>query len=114
MKTLFILSAFLFSQSFLFSQPTLTQSNTAPSPGDIFITYDADTSIQPGQSGPNVNWVFNNLHIDTTMNIENFENPSATPYVNAVPGASVAEQISGSYNYMSLVNNDFVLLGQVS
>src|SRR5436190_23028727 len=109
-----IIITFLLNTFLLFSQPTLTELNSAPVPGDVFNTFEADTSLQPGAGGANVVWNFGSVLITNNQVATNFISPGATPYPNAFPAATVAQEDAGNYTYYSSDNNNYSVLGQIT
>lgn len=80
---------------------TLTQANHAPANGDVFSTYQVDsTGVSPGASGAGVTWNF--ASVNTHSNISN--NYTATTVNNAAyPNANIS--VSSSANDLSYYNS---------
>ncbi len=96
------------------SQPTLTQANQAPAVGNVFVSYVADTSAQPGSAGANQTWTFSSLNITSTTIVQSFVTPSSTPYASSFPAANVANSIMGSYEYLTSSSSSLILRGAYS
>ena len=93
-----IFTAFLISTS-LFAQISIT-SVYNPQVGDIAKNLNCDTTnINPGNSGPNVNWNFSNLVITQDSSNIYFTSPSLTPYGSSFPQANIAANSNGTYVY---------------
>lgn len=80
---------------------TLTQANHAPANGNVFSTYQVDsTGVSPGAAGAGVSWNFSS--VNTHSNISN--NYTATTVNNAAyPSANIA--IASSTNDLSYYNS---------
>ncbi len=115
-KCLSILAFLLIANVVVFGQgPTLTESNYAPRPGDVFRSYYADTTgVQPGSVGPGQTWDYSTLHIDTARFVRNYIEPSATPYADSFPDATVCFTNPPSYSYMKSTSTEFLILGLAS
>jgi hypothetical protein len=92
--------------------PTLTFSNTGPIPGDVFTSYNADTTgVLNGTAGANQIWNYANLVINTTTTVMNYVDPSTTPYTSSFPTATVCYTNSPLYSYMKANATEYSILG---
>jgi hypothetical protein len=102
MKTIpTILIAFTYSVAA--SQPTLTSANEAI-PGITFNYIFIDTTgIQPGPSGANQIWDFSNVIPSGIASVQNWVDPSTTPYASSYPGSDICQVVDATgnpiYNY---------------
>jgi len=81
------------------AQPTIDQSNFAPSPGESFVL-NASAWMDPGASGADVTWDFSALVIDSTFTYA-YVDPASTPMTDSFPTATVAHAEGGGYAYRS-------------
>jgi hypothetical protein len=93
-----LLSALLFAGTAT-AQPTIDQSNFAPSPGESFVL-NASAWMDPGPSGANVTWDFSALVIDSTFTYA-YVDPASTPMTDSFPTATLAYAEGGGYAYRS-------------
>ena len=86
------------------AQPTITAANFNPVIGQT-LTYHTFTpvSLTPGNAGVNQTWNFAGT-IGTATNTFTYVTPSSTPYGASFPGATVASNQNGAYDYM-IANN---------
>jgi hypothetical protein len=112
MKPIIILLLFTLAQ-FVNAQPILNQSNLVPVVGDLFIQYETDTALQPGLSGANQTWTFNNLNFGATHTI-NYIDVASSPYPNAFPTAAFVEEVGSNYGYYTYDSNFLLNLGTIS
>lgn len=89
MRTALILSTSIFLLLFHFSAQaqTLTQENSAPQIGDVFITH-ASLPIEPGDSGENITWDLSGLVALDTTEIS-YQHPSTHPQGSIYQDATV-------------------------
>lgn len=115
-KILTICFVILCAQAFAQIQIT---SSYAPVSGNIFLSYDADTTnVNPGNSGASQTWNFASLVQIGDSNYATFVSPSSTPNGSAYPSATVAgglsDPVSGSvYTYYQATGSSLSILGTV-
>jgi hypothetical protein len=116
MKKLIFTYLLLFAAFGAFPQgPTLTSSNSAPQPGDSFTRYNADTTgVVPGDPGAGKIWNFSSLVIQTSYLTYNYVAPSATPYGNLFPDATVSYSNDPTYGYYKVTSSEYEIIGMSS
>jgi hypothetical protein len=89
------------------AQITLTQANSAPAVGDIFVFYPCDTIPVPGSAGANVTWNVTTA-VTPTPASQTAVSVVSTGYGASYPNANVAMSAgSGVYQFIS-VSSTFV------
>jgi hypothetical protein len=94
----YLLLAGLFIGATAFSQPTLTQANTAPQVGENFTFTRADWDGVAGSAGANQTWDFSDLNNLTTTTC-NFVTPGSCPSASSFPAATVASNLASGQVY---------------
>lgn len=110
-----IISAISLSLLFLVARsqgPTLTFSNIAPVPGDIFTSFNADTTgVSPQNAGAGQNWNFSGLNVLTSQTVFTYVQPSSTPYFASFPSATVAFTTGNLYSYIKAGPLEYSIIG---
>jgi len=122
-KNLLLAIPFFMSSFAALSQaPTLT-IGAAPSVGDVFVYFTADTNVSTSLTGANQTWDFSSLNISTTTKSESYVTPASLDSIargadtitcsNYFPNASTAI-LNSLIFYLSSTNNQFVNWGYVT
>ena len=98
------------SLSVLSQSPTLTMLNSGPQPGDVFISYYADTTgVGFGAAGTNQVWDFSNLVVDTLVHYEFYVSPNSS----LIPAATGAYTNGGThFTYLNVNESGESILGE--
>ncbi len=105
-KVLLFLSAFIFTLSQSFSQPTITFAGNAPQVGDVFNLnfVDAD-GLSEGASGAGQTWNYSGVTV-TESNQTSVVAPSSTPFGGEFPDADAAFSMgSNSYSFAEITTS---------
>jgi hypothetical protein len=90
----------------------LTFANNGPVPGDVFTSFNCDTTgINQGSSGAGQTWNYSGLSIDTSHTVLTYVDPSTTPYFSTFPAATVAYMNGQQYSYIKANSADYSILG---
>jgi hypothetical protein len=93
----------------------LTFANNGPVPGDVFTSFNADTTgVINGSPGANQSWNYSGLIIDTSKTVKNYVTSSSTPYVASFPDATVVFMNNPSYSYLKVNSSEYTILGLAS
>jgi hypothetical protein len=104
-------SIFFLTTVVLKAIPVLTQSTFSPGIGEVAIGYAADTSINPGGSGANVAWTFNNLVLSGDSFFSTGVTPASTPFSSSFPSSTIAYEEAGDFDYINSTSGIFQILG---
>lgn len=91
------------------AQPTFTNANSSPVPGDKYIGYGIDLTLaatpDPGPAGPNQTWSFVNWQTYPSVDTATYVSCQSTPYCDTFPSSTVAYQNSLGPNYIYYLTN---------
>ncbi len=83
------------------AQPSLTAANFNPTVGQNVSYHNfTPTTFTPGAAGANATWNFASTPNQSTVNFS-YVTSASTPYGASFPGANLAANITGSYEYLN-------------
>lgn len=111
MKHLIFTSALLLNSLLAFGQITINAGDLPVIGLDVEQGVDTmpQSSLQPGGTGPNT-WDFSDLEDHVTNNLY-FRSPQGLPFANKFPGATLAVDQGGFYQYIKLTSQIVQILG---
>ena len=98
MKKLYIVFGIPFCALASYAQPTLNQSNTAPSIGENFVYSRSDWDGSTVSTGANQTWDYSGL-VETTTTTYNYVDPSTCPDASQFSSATISANIASGMQY---------------
>jgi hypothetical protein len=89
---------------------TLTQANSSPVIGEVYVSYNIDTNIEAGVSGANITWVLDHLSTGSPITSSAVD-PTTTPNTNFFTSSNVALNSMGGYQYLISSASSLIQLG---
>ena len=110
-STVLLVLTVLFSYHEITAQPTLTNLNTSPQVGEIFISHTIDTAgVTEGNAGANITWDFSGL-LSTGTDTTTAVNPATTPYGSSFPNSNISFESGGNYVYYGANSSSYSYYG---
>jgi len=113
MKKFILLQTCLLIAILGFSQgPVLTMYNSAPVPGDCFLSYLADTTgVVAGDPGANMTWDYSNLNIGTEMVYEIYQDTTYVSFTN-FPNFTTLYGAGNTYYFLNISDSAYRMVGE--